>query len=283
VVKPRASVHRRRLGLLAIFGCLSILRGVHAASESEVLVAAASDLVFVFPELKESFESGNPGIKVRGTFGASGTLANQIRSGAPFDVFLSADMDLPRKVAESGHADAATLRPYAQGRLALWTASTNQPAPTSLADLLRPGIAHVAIAQPATAPYGRAAKEALRQAGLLDSLTPRLVYGENIAQAAQFVESGAAEFGIVSASALRHPDRLRRGHQLVLPLDSHPPIIQGAVLTRRAEGRSEPRRFLEFLGSETARGILGRGGLEPAPVDAAPTNRTGSPPVPEPR
>lgn len=270
------SAFRRGLGVLAVFFWIHRVPEVQAATEEEVLVAAASDLVFVFPELKESFESGNPGIRVRGTFGASGTLANQIRSGAPFDVFLSADMELPRKVADSGQADAATLRPYAQGRLALWTASTNHAAPTSLDDLMRPGITHIAIAQPATAPYGRAAREALRKAGLWEALTPRIVFGENVAQTAQFVESGAAEFGIVSASSLRHPDRIRRGHHLVLPMDSHPPIVQGGILTRRAEGRSGPKRFLEFLGSDPAREILGRGGLEPPPIETGAQGRPDS-------
>src|SRR5258708_7567105 len=164
----------------------------------ELVVAAAADLSTVLKELGEGFEK-KTGVKVSLSFGASGALTQQIQNGAPFDLFFSADMDYPRQLIAAGDADGASLYQYAVGKLVLWV-----PADSSLDVehqgmniLLDPSVKKIAIANPQHAPYGRAAVAALKHAGLYDRIIARLVLGENVSQAAQFVEVGNAQAGCV--------------------------------------------------------------------------------------
>jgi molybdate transport system substrate-binding protein len=228
-----------------------------------VLIAAASDLVFALDSLKTAFTKEHPEVSLKATTGASGSLFAQIRNGAPFDVFLAADRAYPTKLAESGHAELPSLFTYAEGHLILWTTRTNLSLKDGLACLLDPGFRHIAIANPETAPYGRAARAALVQAGIWDRVQSRVVIAENIAQAAQFVDTGTAEAGLVSASLLMRPEFRERGAREPVPPALHPPILQGAILTRSGATNPAAKAFLEFLRSDMARDLLAKSGLTP--------------------
>ena len=237
--------------------------GATNSPTATVLIAAASDLVFALDSLKAAFANEHPEISVRATTGASGSLFAQIRNGAPFDVFLAADRSYPAKLAESGHAEIESLFTYAEGHLVLWTTRTNLSLKDGLASLLDPGFRHIAIANPETAPYGRAARAALVQAGIWDRVQSRVVIAENIAQAAQFVDTGTAEAGLVSASLLMRAEFRERGVREPVPPGSYPPILQGAILTRYGATNPAAKAFLEFLRSGTARDLLTKSGLTP--------------------
>jgi molybdate transport system substrate-binding protein len=230
-----------------------------------LLVAAASDLTHCIDELAAAFAKQAPGAKVKVSLGSSGHFYAQIRNGAPFDVLLSADMSYPRQLATLGVADGATLRPYAIGRIALWSLDPRfDPATQGMALLRDRRVARVAIANPAVAPYGRAAKAALERDGLWQAVQPRLVIGENIAQTAQFVQSGNAQLGIVSVAMLQGPKA--GGRYFVIPMTGLAPIEQGAIVTQHGAANPLAPRFVQFMGSPTARAILERSGFSLPPV-----------------
>jgi molybdate transport system substrate-binding protein len=187
------------------------------------------------------------GQRVRFTLGASGMLARQIEQGAPYDVFLSANERFVDELLKAGRLEAGSVRVYALGRLGLWSKSG---AIREVDQLRGAGVLHVALANPAHAPYGAAAKEFFERRGLWTALERKIVYGENVRQALQFAESGNAEAVITAWSLV-----FDRGGVL-LPGDEHAPIRQsGGVVARRPQPAAA-RRFLEFLGSERGRRIL---------------------------
>jgi len=226
-----------------------------------LLVAAASDLAYCLDDLASAFRREAPGAEIKFSTGASGNFYAQIRNGAPFDVFLSADMDYPRELARLGAADETTLAPYAIGRIALWSGDGSIDVAQGLAVLGDARVKRVAIANPATAPYGRAAKAALVQAGLWELVQPKLVLGENIAQTAQFVQSGNAQLGIVSLASLRSPKLAGVGRYYLVPEAGLAPIEQGAIVTQRGKANPLAARFVRFLGSPAARAILEKNGF----------------------
>ena len=226
-----------------------------------VTVAAAADLVFALDELNAQVQAAHPGATVKVTTGASGNLFAQIRQGAPFDVFLSADMNFPRELVKAGAADETSLRAYAVGHLVLWTTKTNVPVQQGLAILTNAAVGRIALANPATAPYGRAAKAALTNAGLWEAVQPKLVLGENIAQTAQFVQTGNADAGLVSLSLVSAPKLAGVGVWWPVPETAHPRLEQGAILTARGATNGLARAYLAFLGSDTARVVLDRFGF----------------------
>src|SRR5262245_19322233 len=196
---------RMKQGLAWTVAVLPVALGVGAASgplaaqpnTRVIAVAAASDLQMALPDLIAPFER-EARATVNVTYGSSGNFVAQIQSGAPFDVFLSADVEYPRQLVASGHADANTMYEYATGRLVLWTRNdSGVDVRQGLASLRDVRVRRIAIANPAHAPYGRAAVAAMRKAGVYDAAQPKLVLGENISQAAQFVESGNADVGFV--------------------------------------------------------------------------------------
>lgn len=232
---------------------------------AEVRVAAAADLTFALEELKPVFAAERLGATLVVTTGSSGSLFAQIQNGAPFDVFLSADLEFPRRLAAAGAAEEASLRRYAVGHLVLWTTRTNVAVTNSLAVLTNAAVRRVAIANPATAPYGRAARAALTNAALWDAVQPKLVLGDNIAQTAQFVETGTVDAGLVGLSLVSAPRLQGKGTWWPLPDGAHPPLEQGAILTARGATNAAARAFLDFLGSENARAVLGRFGFRLPP------------------
>jgi molybdate transport system substrate-binding protein len=249
-----------RTGLATVLASM-LLSWTQASTAQPLSLAAASDLQVALPEIARQFESvsGHP---VRLTFGSSGNFYSQIKNGAPFDVFLSADIEYPRALIKDGKADASSLYSYGVGRLVVWARHT------SGVDLRRgievttdAAVRRIAIANPAHAPYGRAAIEALTAAGLHDRVRAKLVLGENVSQAAQFVQSGNAQVGLLALSLALSPALEQAGSYALIPDTLHRPILQGAVMVTASRHTALARQFLDFLESEPAVALLQAAGF----------------------
>ena len=224
-------------------------------------MAAASDLQAALPEIASAFEKTNPGVKVTLVFGSSGKLYQQILEGAPFDVFFSADEVYPKNLEAKGALEGGTRKRYAIGRLAVWLPSraglkVNE---LGLKALLEPGVKRIAIANPEHAPYGRAALSLFEKAGVLEALKPKLVYGENVSQAAQFALT-AADAGVIALSVALTPAMQNAGSYWLAPLESHDRLNQeyGVIAGRN---RPEVLAFYRSIGSKPARAVLERYGF----------------------
>jgi molybdate transport system substrate-binding protein len=236
------------------------------ATPALVRVAAASDLRFALDEIVAAYRAKQPPARVEVTYGSSGTFHAQILQGAPFDLFLSADVTYPNDLISKGKADRATLFTYAIGRIVLWTPSSS---PLDLGQgmrvLLDRRIRHVAIANPLHAPYGKAAESAMRAAGVRDAVAAKLVLGENISQAAQFVDSGAADIGLIARSIALAPAMRARGKYWEVPSTLHPLMEQAGVILSSAANRQAAAAFTTFLRSADSRALLTRYGFELPP------------------
>jgi molybdate transport system substrate-binding protein len=209
------------------------------------------------PELAAAYTK-KTGAAVKLSFGASGNLTNQIRNGAPFDVFFSADEQYPQQLIVEGLASKDTLYRYAIGRLVLWVPN-DSPLDLSkfgIEALLDPSVKKISIANPATAPYGRAAEATLRHFAIYDKVSSRLVIGENISQAAQFVESGNAQAGLVALSHALAPAMKDKGRYWMVPLDAYPTLNQATVVLSKSKQQDAARKFLEFLRTPEAAALL---------------------------
>ena len=232
------------------------------AREKEIRVAAAADLNFAMGELARQFEKLT-GTKVNATYGSSGNFFSQLQNGAPFDLFFSADIENPKKLEAAGLAEPGTLSQYAVGRIVIWT-----PADAKV-DVIEKGwntlldarVQKIAIANPEHAPYGRAAVAALEKATIYDGVKAKLVYGENISQAAQFVQSGNAQAGIIALSLASSPP-MKGGKSWQIPAEMHPAIEQGAIVLKNAKNKDAARAFLEFVKGKEGRAILEKYGFE---------------------
>ena len=248
--------------ILAIsLACACILP---AAAQTTLRIAAAADLLPVLPPILVQFQQ-KTGIRAEATYKASAMLTTQILNGAPFDVFLAADTAYPERLLAAGAADTPGPAPlvYAQGTLVLWTRNDSGLPPPSLALLRNPKLQRLAIASPDRAPYGKAAVAALQKTGLYESLKPRLVIAEDIAQAAQFVDSGNAQAGLISLTSALTPRLQADGRSFVIPPKLYPPLNQGAVILRRSTRQPAARQFMEFLLSATVQAELAKAGLTP--------------------
>jgi len=243
-----------RLGLTSLAILLSAACAPHAPQK--LSIAAAADLSFALEEVSREFRKTNRHLDLEIAYGSSGNFYTQIRNGAPFQLFLSADVDYPRRLAREGLALADTLFVYGVGRIVVWAPAQSPLDPATA--LRQNSISHLAIANPQHAPYGRAAEAALRSMGLYDSLQPKLVLGENIAQTLQFVESGAADVGIVALSLAIAPPARDKGRYWEIPLDAYPKIEQGGVILKDSPGA---RQFRSYLLSAAGRAILKRYGF----------------------
>jgi molybdate transport system substrate-binding protein len=239
-----------------------------AMAQAPLRIAAAADLGPVLPPILEQFRQST-GIRAEATFEASAALTAQIQNGAPFDVFLSADLSYPKRLIDAGLADAAgsadssTPITYAKGTLVLWAHKDSKLPPPSL-DLLRsPDLKRLAIANPDRAPYGRAAVAALTSLKLYDTLKPRLVTAENISQTAQFVDSGNADAGLISLTSALTPRLAASGNYFVIPRGLYPPIEQGAVIVSRTTQRAAAHKLLDFLLSTPVQAQFAKSGLTP--------------------
>jgi molybdate transport system substrate-binding protein len=229
-----------------------------------VRVAAASDLRFVFDELRAAFQTEFPQIDVEVSFGSSGSFFAQFTQQAPFDLFLSADLDLPQRLVDRGDARPDSQFEYALGSLVLWIGpGTDLPDNAAIAELLQdPRGGRIAIANPEHAPYGRAALAVLQSLQIDTEVQPRLVLADNVAQALQFVDSGAAGLGLVSASLANDPRLKGRGRGLPVPADLHPPLRQGGVILRWARDPEAAMALREFLIGPRGRDLLREHGFQ---------------------
>lgn len=251
---------------LAIALCgLALIAQVDA--QTPLRIAAAADLEPVLPPILAEFEK-TTGIHAEPTFQASAVLTTQIQNGAPFDLFLSADVGYPKRLIDAGVADAAgtsdssTPIVYARGTLVLWTRKDSHLTPSL--DLLRsPDLKRLAVANPDRAPYGRAAVAALTSLKLYDTLKPKLVTAENISQTAQFVDSGNADAGLISLTSALTPRLASSGSYFVIPRDLYPPIDQGVVIISKTTQRAQAHKFLDYLLSAPVQAQLAKSGLTP--------------------
>lgn len=230
-----------------------------AAQAAEITVAAAADLKFAMDEIIHDFARTHPADRVAVVYGSSGKFATQIAQGAPYDLYFSADIAYPHALADAGFA-ASAVTPYALGRIVLWSARMDA-ATMTLQSLRDPRIRRIAIANPEHAPYGRRAEEALRSAGVWAQVVHKLVYGENIAQTAQFVQSGNADVGIIALSLALNPQLVVKGGYRLIPDTAHQPLRQGFIVTRRAAGNPLAHAFADFVQSDAARVVLARYGF----------------------
>ena len=256
------------LGILAL--CVFSPAVLLAQSAPPLRIAAAADLQPVLPPILQAFRQST-GIDAEATYQASATLTTQIQNGAPFDLFLSADLGYPQRLIDAhladtrGIAGASASAPltYARGTLVLWTRKDSRwPAP-SLETLRDPELKRLAIANPDRAPYGRAAIATLTSLKLLDILKPRLVTAENIAQTAQFVETGNADAGLISMTSATTEHLKAIGTAFIIPRDLYPPIEQGAVVVTKSSERQNAEKFLTFLLSPPIQKQLAQSGLTP--------------------
>ena len=255
---------RQILRTLVVAASLSAIAAMSAAQN--LTIAAASDLQAVLPQVVSQFEK-QTGRTVRVTFGSSGNFFTQIQNGAPFDLFFSADIDYPKKLEAASLAEPGTLYEYATGKIVLWAATGGKiDLQLGLQALLDPIVRHIAIANPEHAPYGRAAVAALRSAGLYDRVQAKLVLGENISQAAQFVQSGNAEAGILALSLALSPTMTRAGTYVAIPATSYPPIQQAAVVIKASANKDAARDFLRFLKQPDTVAVMRRFGFEVPPL-----------------
>jgi len=263
----------RRIPLRLIFVFLLVMSAaLPAARSQELRVAAASDLQFAMPDLAAQFEKQS-GLQLNVTYGSSGNFSSQIENGAPFDLFFSADVEYPRRLVSSGIAEPDTLFQYALGQIVIWAPATSHLnlAQDTWNALLDPSVQKIAIANPEHAPYGRAAVAALKKANLYDRVQPKFVYGENISQAAQFVQSGNAQAGILALSLALSP-AMRDGKRWQIPAEAHPPIRQAVVVLKASSRQSQARAFLEFLKTSPARATLSSFGFQTPSSAGAPDN-----------
>jgi len=231
-------------------------------SAPALVVAAAADLSAALQEIADRYEK-KTGVPVKLSFGASGALTQQIQNGAPFDLFFSADMDYPRQLIAAGDADGASLYQYAVGKLVLWVPA-DSPLDVEhgrMNVLLDPSVKKIAIGNPQHAPYGRAAVAALKHAGLYDQVADRLVLGENIAQAAQFVESGNAQAGFVALAHAAAPAMKGKGKYWEVPADFYPPLAQGVAVLSHSQHKKEAAEFLEYFKTNEVAELLRKYGF----------------------
>ena len=239
---------------------LAILCGCGGAKPAPLSIAAAADLRFALDEIVRDFRAAHGGADVQVAYGSSGNFYSQIRSEAPFDVFLSADVEYPRRLAAEGLADGDLLFVYGVGRIVVWApnGSAVDVEGQGMNAVESAAVKHIAIANPRHAPYGRAAEAAMRSAGVYDAVRDKLVLGENIAQTLEFVQSGAADIGIVALSLALAPPVRNTGKYWSIPLESYPRIEQGGAILRRARAPAMAREFRQYLlsapGAATLRG-----------------------------
>jgi molybdate transport system substrate-binding protein len=226
------------------------------APQHELTVAAASDLTPVFEELGREFESATK-TKVVFMFGSTGMLARQIENGAPVDLFAAANVSYVDQLEQKGLIIPDTKAVYARGRITLWTSNDSPVRLQGIADLARPEVQRIAIANPDHAPYGLAAKQALQSAGIWERVQPKLVYGDNIRQTLQYAETGNVEVAIVSLS-LSVPSN---GRWTLIPEELHQPIDQGLAVIKDTKNEQAARAFATFISSPQGKSIMKKYGF----------------------
>ena len=251
---------------------LAIAAGlVREAYADEITIAAAADLSFAFKSVGEKFQE-QTGTQVKLSFGSSGNFFSQIQSGAPYDMFFSADIGYAKKLEDAGLTEPGTLYEYAIGKIVLWVPSGSKlDLSTGLRVLTDPAIHKIAIANPEHAPYGRAAVAAMRAEGVYDHIKDKIVLGENISQTAQFVQSGNADVGIIAFSLALAPAMHDNGTYVEIPAADYPPIEQAAVILKSSHKKDLAQKFLAFLKTPETTALMQRYGFaipNPSPAPA---------------
>jgi molybdate transport system substrate-binding protein len=225
-----------------------------AAQADEVSVAVAANFTAPMQKIAVDFEK-DTGHKVLASFGATGKFYAQIKNGAPFEVLLTADEETPLKLEAEGAAVAGSHFTYAIGRLVLWSAK-----PGFVDDkgevLKKANFAHLSLANPKTAPYGAAGLEVMKKLGVLDAIQPKIVQGENIAQAYQFVATGNAELGFVALSQVFKDGKVAEGSAWIIPASLHAPIRQDAVLLDKGKAKPGAEALMKYLKGDKARAVI---------------------------
>lgn len=243
---------------LAAFALVSLLLAT-AARAGQITVAAAADLKFAMDEIAAVFQQEHEEEKIDAIYGSSGKFYAQIKEGAPYDVFFSADVGYARSLYLEG---LAVTKPalYALGRIVLWSPMLDATK-LSLDDLKSGQFQKIAIANPKHAPYGKRAEEALKAAGVWDKVQDKLVFGDNVAQTAQFAESGNAQIGIIALSLALNPQLAAKGGCALIPAELHEPLEQAYVITKHGAASALARRFVQFMKTQKARRIMVRYGF----------------------
>jgi molybdate transport system substrate-binding protein len=220
---------------------------VSSCRAQELTIAAAADLQFALAKIATDFQK-ETGIAVKVTYGSSGNLTTQIQNGAPFDLFFSADVEYPKRLIQAGAADGNSLYEYATGKLVLWVPNGSKlDINKGLKVLTDPAIAKIAIANPIHAPYGRAAVEAMKSAQVYDTVSSKLVVGENISQAAQYVETGNADVGLLALALAASPSMKEKGRYFAIAENAYTPIHQAAVIVSSSKHKEDAVKFIEYM------------------------------------
>jgi molybdate transport system substrate-binding protein len=250
--------HLLPLFVLALTGCGK----TPASSESpgKLSVAVAASMRYAYEEISADFVKSRPGVTIEPTYGASGVFYAQITQRAPFDFFLSADTTYPDKLKKEGHADG--VFPYATGRLVLWSPKSAglEVAQRGMEALKDPRISRISIANPELAPYGRAAESAMRHYGVETEIAAKLVRAENVGQSVQFVQSGAAQIGLIAYSLTFVPE-MKDGDLWLVPVEAHEPLLQSGVILPQCRDRELAVAFRDFLLGPEGLAILKRHGF----------------------
>jgi len=235
---------------------VAVLSGFTLKAQNKVSVAVAANMQFTMAQLKTEFEK-ETGITLQVTVGASGSLCAQVMEDAPFDVFVSADMNYADELYKKGFATNAP-EVYAYGSLVLWTMSPGIRPLADLKFLSEPAIKKIAVANPKTAPYGVAAEEALKYYKVYDQVKDKLVYGENIGQTQQFIASQAADIGFIAKSLVLADEMKGKGNWIDVDSKAYQPIAQGAVILKHGQqtNNTSAQKFYRFLYSKEARSIF---------------------------
>jgi len=255
-MKPTFRAHFRALLLAVLAGGLAT-----AAAAEEVSVAVAANFSAPMQRIAAAFES-DTGHKAQLSFGATGMLYAQIKNGAPFQVLLAADQQTPTKLVHEGAALAGSQFTYATGRLVLWSPKAGLVDDTG-AVLKNAQLAHVSYCNPQLAPYGAAAVAAMKALGVFETLQPKLVQAQNIAQAYQFVASGNAQIGFIALSQVYRDGRIAQGSGWILPAALYTPLHQDAVLLVNGQGHAGATELLAYLKSDKARALMRSYGYDP--------------------
>jgi molybdate transport system substrate-binding protein len=240
--------------------------GARATQTGAVRVAAATDLKFALEELMKEFRQQRPDIRVQITYGSSGKFYPQLSNRAPYDMFLSTDMDWPRRLIREGLAPADAEFVYGVGRIVIWVphSSSIDVEKLGMQSLLSPKVRKIAIANPRHAPYGRVAMAAMQSMGVYVKVHDRLVLGDSVLQAAQLVESGGADVGIITRSHALAPSMRGKGRFWEVPLDAYPRREQGGVIMSSAQDHSAAEALRDFILGKEGKAVLGRYGFETA-------------------
>lgn len=247
------------------FAAILILVGFCSmpCAAEELIVAAAADLKFALDEIVVDFQRQHTNAEIKVSYGASGNLFAQIDNGAPFDLFLSADVQFPKRLVERKLADGDSLFTYAIGHLVVWVRneSSLDVEKRGIEALVDSSVRKIAIANPAHAPYGRAAVAALKSLGVYDKIADKLVFGENVSQTAQFVQSGAADAGLIALSLALSPKMKDAGRYWDVPADAYPKLAQGGVILSRSRAPELARALRDAVTGARGQEILRRYGF----------------------